>query len=367
MMKKVVSLFLALVLLMSTSVSASATERSSASENQLIALNAPSRFGYDMNWLIVQETVLYDLSSEIAAYCYDMTAVDEDTGEIRTSYAIVNADESGFPLLLFGIDGVSAYYNVESDKAYYLGLMDFYVEVDNTIIQPQTMEILDATALVAESSALESELTFAVDFSDLRTIYVNGTMARNAPESDNIENHGYTGSSLQWYKGCAPTAIAMLIKTHFPTLDGNTLIENLAEDMKTTSTGSTDTGDMKAGVKAYFKDHTNLTAPSTYGWNSTHLFTGAPKTGISNNSKESYKSSIQAGFPVGVLLHGTTVVTPGYPAGSITSHMMAGMGYSFSSSGDFITCYTTNVADGLVSFPLTDTGLETHAWFWIKW
>lgn len=48
--------------------------------------------------------------------------------------------------------------------------------------------------------------------------------------------------------------------------------------------------------------------------------------------------------------------------------MMAGIGYSFSTtSGNFITCYTTNTADGEVSFPLTSTGLANHAWFLLKW
>ena len=31
--------------------------------------------------------------------------------------------------------------------------------------------------------------------------------------------------------------------------------------------------------------------------------------------------------------------------------MMSGIGYSFGSSGDYIICYTTNTADGEVSFP----------------
>ena len=47
--------------------------------------------------------------------------------------------------------------------------------------------------------------------------------------------------------------------------------------------------------------------------------------------------------------------------------MMSGIGYSFGSNGDFVTCYTTNTADGEVSFPLTSTGLKNHAWFLLKW
>ena len=359
-------------------VSKSADIDTIRSESQRIAVNAPSRFGYDYDWKIVQETPLFGLSDEIVAYCFDMIAVGNSQKGVRTSYAIVNADVTGFPLLLFGIDGVSAYYNVKCNKAYYLGIMDYYVEIGNSVVQPQTHEVFDTAYFQAQLNTMktqseansntsyysESRIT---DCSALRETYINGTVLRNAPENDNVGNHGYTGVNLQWYKGCSPTAIAMLIKTHYSTLDSNTLISDLAGYMGTDSNGSTDITNIKSGVKAYFKAHTNLTMPSKYGWNSTYAFTGAPKTGLSNNSKASYKASIQSGFPVGVHLEGTTVVTPGYPAGSITSHMMAGMGYSFSSSGDYITCYTTNVADGLVSFPLTSTGLKNHAWFWLKW
>lgn len=389
MMKRVLSMLMAVLMTFSLvgittfaaelPVSKSADIDTIRSESQLIAINAPARFGYDYDWKIVQETPLYGLSNEIVAYCFDMVAVDNSQKGVRTSYAIVNANVAGFPLLLFGIDGVSAYYNVKCDKAYYLGMMDYYVEIGNSVVQPQTRETFDTAYFQAQLSTMKTESesdsdasyysdSRITDCSALRETYINGTVVlRNSPENDNISNHGYTGVTLQWRKGCAPTAIAMLIKTHYSTLDSNTLIDDLAGYMGTGDSGATDSTNMKSGVKAYFKAYNNLTMPSTYGWNSKYAFSGAPKTGLSNNSKASYKSSIQSGFPVGVYCEGTIVVTPGYPAGSITSHMMAGMGYSFSSSGDYITCYTTNVADGLVSFPLTSTGLKNHAWFWLKW
>ena len=109
----------------------------------------------------------------------------------------------------------------------------------------------------------------------------------------------------------------------------------------------------------------NLSAPSTCGWNSTKS-DGSPRTGSLYNSKADFKASIKAGFPVGVYLSSSNVTTKGYPNG-IGAHMMSGIGYSFGSSGDFITCYTTNVADGAVSFPLTNSGLKNHAWFMLKW
>ena len=62
----------------------------------------------------------------------------------------------------------------------------------------------------------------------------------------------------------------------------------------------------------------------------------------------------------------SNVTTTGYPNG-MGAHMMSGIGYSYGTDGDFITCYTTNVNDGAVSFPLTSSGLSNRAWFMLKW
>ena len=142
--------------------------------------------------------------------------------------------------------------------------------------------------------------------------------------------------------------------SRFVPLSGTTLIDSLAALMGTDSNGATAFANITSGTVAYFATHTNLSAPSTCGWNSTKP-NGSPRTGSTYNSKANFKASILAGFPVGVYLSSSNVTTLGYPNG-IGAHMMSGIGYSFGSNGDFITCYTTNVADGAVSFPLTSSG-----------
>lgn len=199
------------------------------------------------------------------------------------------------------------------------------------------------------------------DYSQIRQNYRTDILRESASEVAQISQC----TSLQWRTGCAPTSVAMMIKTKYQYLDGNTLIDYLADYMSTDADGSTDFYKITSGTKKYFSDRQFFTAPVTCGWNSTNII-GAPRKGITYNSKESYKESISAGFPVGVYCSSSNVATVGYPNG-IGAHMMTGIGYSFGANGDFITCYTTNIADGEVSFPLTSSGLNNHAWFWLKW
>jgi hypothetical protein len=88
--------------------------------------------------------------------------------------------------------------------------------------------------------------------------------------------------------------------------------------------------------------------------------------GLTYNTKEAFKMMIDLCTPVGVYFNSSNVTTPGFPE-AFGAHMVTGIGYSFSNSGDYIVCYTTNVADGQVYFPLTSTGLAYNAWFYLDW
>lgn len=363
-MKKILSLVLSLVILAALSIPAFAIEDSNAVQDDIanlrtIALNTPSVFGHGHGWSISQETPLYNSADVLTSYCFDM--ISKDSPQV-TAYAIVSINKTDFPVLLFGYKGTSAYYGKSFDRAYYLGTLDFYVE-SNDVYQSARMGTTLTSSQVealfdADSAAISLD---ANDYSSIRQQYLANYLPASMPDTDSISN----GASLQWRSGCAPTAVAMLIKTKYSSLDGNTLIDNLATYMETGSNGATDFDKITSGTKAYFADRSWLTSPTTCGWNSTKS-DGTPRTGAQYNSKDSFKSSISAGFPVGVYCASSNVTTTGYPNG-IGAHMMSGIGYSYSSSGDFITCYTTNTADGEVSFPLTSSGLKNHAWFWLKW
>ncbi|GAA4296885.1 hypothetical protein GCM10023142_36070 [Anaerocolumna aminovalerica] len=337
-------------------------ENNTLNESRTIAINSPSMLGYDGIWEVVQTTELYNLSDEIVGFCFDMINILKDSEGPETTYVIVNSDERGFPILLFGAYGTSAYLGQDYDKAYYFGTLDFYVAVDEDIVNAHTGKELSSADIDIFSSSQVQTRSANEDYSALRQRYLNGITPFSPPnDTGSVSN----GANLQWRKGCAPTAVAMLIKTKNSSLSGNTLIDSLASYMGTNSSGSTDFDKITSGTNDYFKNNTNLTKPKTCGWNSVDS-KGSPRTGSSYNSTSTFKTSIDAGYPVGVYCSSSDVKTKGYPNG-IGAHMMSGIGYSFGSNGDFVTCYTTNTADGEVSFPLTSTGLKNHAWFLLKW
>jgi hypothetical protein len=357
-------LIVAVLLSFSTMATASVTRLGSQfSEARKIAANTPAMFGYHAKWEIVQETVLYNLSDEIVGYCFDMENASTDSDSPATTYVIVNANETDFPIFLFGADGRSAYYGRDFDKALYFGTLDFYIEADKAIIDPRT----DEEVSIADLSIFAKTPTLAIaeNYSAVRQEYLNGNSTNTAPVTDTgaISN----GLNFQWRKGCAPTTIAMMIATRYPQLASNSeaLIDSLASNMGTTTAGSTSFSNMSVGVTAYFNS-TTLRPPDVNCWVAA-VANGIPTTGLALNSTATFKAYIDMGFPVGVYCSSSNVVTPGYWNGITGAHMMCGIGYSFGPNGNFVTCYTCSVGDGAVSFPLTSTGLSNHAWYVLRW
>lgn len=362
-MKKIMLFFLSLLLVCVFSVPTFANAGNDSQEISVlrtIALNTPAKFGHSQEWDVVQETPLYDVNDTLIAYCFDLIA--QDSSGI-TSYVIVSVGDTQFPILLFGYEGTSAYLDRSFERAYYFGTLDFFVKNDGMYESARTETALSGNQIQKLFAPLNrgGSVDSFTDYSAVRQQYLTSTPPASEPDTGGISN----GANLQWRKGCAPTAIAMLIKTKFPSLAGTTLIDSLATHMATDSYGSTDFDKITSGTNAYFAANSTLSAPVTCGWNSTKS-DGSPRTGSLYNSKADFKTSIVAGFPVGVYCSSSNVTTPGYPNG-IGAHMMSGIGYSYGTDGDFITCYTTNVNDGAVSFPLTSSGLSNRAWFMLKW
>ncbi|MBD5528208.1 MAG: hypothetical protein HDR02_07335 [Lachnospiraceae bacterium] len=100
-----------------------------------------------------------------------------------------------------------------------------------------------------ETDATTVKITSA-NYSSLRQQYLTNAIPASQPDTGSISN----GANLQWRASCAPTAVAMLIKTKYSTLVGDTLIDNLATYMGTSSTGSTEFAKITSGTTAYFAD-----------------------------------------------------------------------------------------------------------------
>ena len=366
--KVLISIFLSLTMILYGIIPVAAadlkTDLCTLQDARTIALNAPAFFGYSLNWDITQETTLYTDEQQIGAYCFDMISSDISR---RTAYVIVDAHVTNFPIMLFGIDGISPYYEKNFDRAYYFGTLNCFLKVDSVIHDARTDDVLDVNTFYAlkdsfvESASTDSICHSTSSCSTIRSYYMDGYLSAPVQSTGTVSG----AANLQWYKGCVPTSIAMLILTHFQALSSTNTIDSLAGYMNTSADGGTRLQNVQSGVLSYFSHNSNLTAPTTCSWIFTDS-TGYPLTGATYNSTASFKASIDAGFPVGVHCSSSNVTTLGYPSG-IGSHTMAGIGYSFGSSGNFVTCYTTNVNDGAVSFPLTSTGLADYAWFMLKW
>lgn len=340
-------------------------------EMRKIALNAPVVFGYNYEWQISKETVLYNSTESIVAVCFDMKNTDEialvsDTSDEvpATAYAIINTDETGNPILLFGVFGISPYYDGDFNRAYYLGSMEYYAEKDGVYTNLSTNDSAEYETFSAVDTSIVQKKSYE-NYSAVRAQFLNpadgpSILATNGSKIlSGVPN-------LQWRKGCAPTTVAMLISTKYSVYNTTTMIDSLATSMGTNpSTGGTGFAGVVSGTKSYIKSNSNMVTPAFCGWPSANS-NNVPYTGLSNNTKDAFQSSINAGYPVGVGITSSNVTTPGFPNG-IGGHMMAGIGYSFAASGDYIICHTTNVADGNVYFPLTDQGLHDHYWLLLLW
>lgn len=233
--------------------------------------------------------MLYNLSDEIVGYCYDMinlsesSTVSQNDNEPATAYVIVNADTKGFPILLFGADGTSAYLGGGYDKTYYFGTLDFYLEVDEDVVNARANEELSSSDIDMFASSQGQISSKKEDYSSVREAYLGGddsvvvskSISSNSdslalaplsvlPESGSVS----IGQNLQWRKGFAPTAVAMLICTRYSIFDGNKVIDALAGHMQTDSAGATAIQRVTSGTNLFFINDTNLAAPKTYGWNS---------------------------------------------------------------------------------------------------
>lgn len=336
-------------------------------ESKQIALNALPMHGFSADWEIVQETELYGWNNTVIGYCFDVkNPAPEDDEDPETAYVMVDTDENEFPLYLYGIDGVSPYYGQLFDKAYYLGPLSYFAESNDSIVNLQTGEQVsreDFNTALAEGALTTADENYfpEEDFTSIRQDYIAGTMPIKASETGSVDY----AANFQWTRGCAPTTIAMLIASHFRVLNADTLINTLADHMGTASNGTTSFAGIRSGSQEYFRRGT-LEAPVINTWYSMQS-NGTPNVGLSKNPLSVFQTSIDYNFPVGVYCASSNVITPGFSDGINSAHMMAGIGYSFGSSGNFITCYTTYQKDGAVSFPVTSNGLKNPAWYLMNW
>ena len=356
-------------MLVSTSVNIGAKDMiDKPLERELIAVNVPNAFGCNYEWNIVKTTPLYNFDDQIIAYCYDMESNNKisDNKPIR-SYAVINATPNGSTVLMCGFDGISPYFDIELDKAYFFGALEYYGNRNGQVYNLQTDKTISSEAISRLSSQYMN--TLAVSSQKQRTIY-SSQQTQNANASNNWQFRSLDSvPNLQWAHGCAPTAVAMMIMSKAPYLNSDYVISTLANLMQTKPDGSTPFLNIPYGTYSCI---TQLNVGTAYycNWVSVDMEKQIPRVGFSVNTKEIFKESIDYGCPVGVYISSSDVITEAY--NGFSAHMMTGIGYSYNHTGpylvgDYIICYTTSPRDGAVLFPMNDSALHNVAWFLLRW
>lgn len=375
--KRVITLILALIFLCGTFPHAVANSTSPVTDYDLadvraIALNTPRRFQPTSNWVnidITKVTPLYDLETNVIAYCVDMQNAETD----ENAYVFVNADKTGYPILQYSPEGKSPYFDVESEQALYLVAGRYCSMEDGVITELATGETISLQNLLAEretaaeaASINEEQATESVidttDYSALRADFIEGSLSARGYDTKEVVIKKVP--NWQWYKGCAPTAVAMQIANLLPSVpsSGTSMISTLAGYMNTTN-GSTQLNKIANGAQTYIYD-CGFTKQTLAVWQSVNAL-GFPRYGSTYNPYSAYTSEIDLGRAVCIQSENATVSTPGY-ANGWDSHMITGVGYSFStvnSQEKYVIVHTTNTAGGKVYIPIFGTALGSYGWF----
>lgn len=167
-----------------------------------------------------------------------------------------------------------------------------------------------------------------------------------------------TVPDYQWYRGCSPTAAAMVLKHRYPQSlpDEKDLIDELANAMGTESSGATSISDIPKGIRTVLKNH--KFAVDT--WNDG--------SGKSNSTFSEFCTEIDDNKPLVATLIGSKLTAPSYPNG-FKNHSMTGVGYQYENDSDgihdrYIIVHDTGV-DGDVNCNFDSSSLGTNTWTYV--
>ncbi len=374
-MKKQISLIVALVMIFSLALPVSAADNAKTSfaapydDIVAVALNAPAFYPDTEDWesiVITKETPLYNLEGSLTSYCFDLQNADTE----ENAYIIVNADPSGYPILQFAPTAVSPYYDNTDDTALYFGAGQYYLDDGEVYENQATGETYDKDEVqeAMETAPAQPPHTYSIavaeDHSGAWQTYIEGYDALGVTPL----RAGYTKLlsnrlSLQWRKGCAPTAVAMQLfaDIRYMPYSSSFIIDILADYMSTSNSGSTSCVNMVFGTIDFVDEY--ITHYFTTEWY-TQTTDRNPLMGEYYNPDYAFIDEIEADRAVTVYTAGGTYTTPRYPNG-FEVHCITGVGYTMTPSGgglEFqIAAYTTSLSDGLVYIPPYTLG--DYAWF----
>lgn len=362
--RKFISLFTLLqLLLLQLSPSVLATELTTTSsplpELRIIAINALKDFPESESWndvTILKETPLENPNGEVFAYCFDLK--NDATSE--NAYIILSVNRNDFPVIQFAPNALSAYYNMSSDHdAVYLGAGAYYYETSSNFVSLNNPDVqIDKQLLRAQETSSKSTNDSArSNYSSIRSSYLSTERTVYPRYVCNL-----TGvPNYQWYLGCVPTSLAMVLHYHYPNINTNhtTTISDLADRMLTTN-GWTNYALMHSAVIGLLSSHDLSYHKAEFD---TTNALGTPRYGATYNTLVEYKTELDSGYPVVIAMIDAPGTTDAYSNG-FGDHAIVGVGYSFSGTFDYIIAHTTAQSDGDVYLTPNSSVLGDYAWFY---
>lgn len=378
MKNKLKLLLIPLLLVSMTSIDTHASTIPNINEITTIAKNSPQYvLGDDKKeWEDVTASnakPLYDFNDKLIAYSVDLRSNIDN----RQAYAIISVSDQDAPVLEFCEGKTSPYDNVDTaQKCIYDGVVSYYSEKtstsnekslntyynikDNSQLSDQEVNIYRNNAKSKKYISSKPEISKSERNKLIKkgsTSVANPTDNIIKPMDTILTTKILSVPDYQWTRGCSPTSAAMVLKYGYSStlvnITPTSLINQLADAMGTSSSGSTSTSKVPLGI---------LNVMSSYGeniaaWNDPN---GAGKSG---NTFGEYCTEIDNNHPVIVNVYGNTQTTPSYPDG-FKDHSMAGVGYRITTSYDYVIVHDTAV-EGNIYLNYDSSAFGTPWWTYV--
>ncbi|ASS73920.1 hypothetical protein CIG75_02290 [Tumebacillus algifaecis] len=275
----------------------------------------------DWDSAVIQEgKVLYDFDGNVSAYLFPLTVNDRPSG-----YMIVSAYSQTSGVIESTRTGTTPYVGINGKDAIYVGPLMHYKKVGDAHFEDLHLKKKIQKNTLKSKGPLAKENVNRLSASQI------------TPEAiTEYKSKTLTGiPDYQWYKGCAPTSGANIVKywdnNGYPNLvqdttQPNTIIEYLAMYMNTNSEGGTTVYNMISGMKQYwnlrgyyptitdhysnFGSHVTEMTNSRPDWVTTVSHPTYKDHAMTGVGYESYYSTDDFKYHYNVVVHDTWDTTP---------------------------------------------------------
>jgi hypothetical protein len=342
-----------------------------------IALNAATKyFGWN-NASVSKIKNLYDFNDSIVAYNVDIC----NNNTNKNGYIMVSNFNDDEPIIQMSENSNSIYDKTinTNDECIYDGVGSYFAKnsksVDNNYYEISSKTKLTDDILrdfkandkqkvyksANEQSSHNERQSLSSTYNVIKNtsinveniVQVNNLTNMNGTKTTNLA-YANVGKILQgvlsynWYLGCTPTSACMALEYDYGPLipdDYNVVIQKLAYNMGTTSSGGTHFYAIPGGICGAMYD---------YGIDVTAYNGGLGRSG---STFSQYMTEINNNHPTLISVFGCTLTSPSYTNG-YGNHTLCGIGYrQYSDGGQYLIAYDTSSYDGQVWLNYNSSGL----------